>query len=51
MVFVDDAAEDSSAPYVSVERDDPAWVMVGWMLMKALVWTVPVEMLFVLPEH
>src|SRR5262249_42534286 len=49
-VLVDDAAADPSPVYRCVDRDDHAPVVVGWMLVEALVWTMPVEVLFVLPQ-
>ena len=42
-VLVDDAAEESGSPYRAVGRDD-AWVVTGWVLVEALMWTVLVEM-------
>jgi hypothetical protein len=51
MVFVADAAEDSSAPDGGVDRDDRGRVVVRRMLFQTLVWTVAVEVVFVLPEH
>ena len=44
MVFVDGAAEDTSPPYGRVDRHDNAWIVVGWPLLPALMWTVTVEM-------
>jgi hypothetical protein len=41
LVLVDDAAEESCSPYRTVERHD-AGVVVGWVLVEALVWTVVV---------
>jgi hypothetical protein len=51
MVFVDDAADDSSSPYGCVDRDDDVGVEVGWMLIEALVWTVQVEVVLVVTQH
>src|SRR5258706_6672680 len=50
-VLVDHAAEDVPAAYGCVDVDDDARVVVGWLLVEALVWTVPVEVGFVLAQH
>ena len=50
-VFVDHAAEHLSQSCGCADVDDDAWVVVGWVLVKALVWTVPVEVAFVLTQH
>jgi hypothetical protein len=49
LVLVDDAAEESCSPHRAVERDD-ARVVVGWVLVEALVWTVVVEVALVLAK-
>src|SRR3954470_24858332 len=49
-VLVDDAAEESRSAYRAGERDD-AWVVVGRPLIETLVWTVRVEVAFILGEH
>ena len=46
MVFVEDAAEDTLSPYGRVDRHDHARIVVGWPLIPALMWTMPVEMPF-----
>ena len=48
---VDYAAEDVSSSYGHVDVDDDARIVVGWVLVEALVWTVPVEVAFVLTQH
>ncbi len=50
-VLVDHAAEDSPAPHRCVDRDDHIAVVVGWVLVEALAWTVVVEVTFVRVEH
>jgi hypothetical protein len=49
-VLVDDATEESCSSYRTVERDHVR-VVVGWVLVETLVWTVLVEVAFVLAEH
>ena len=44
MVLVDHAAEDASSPYQPIDRDRRTGVLVGWVPIQALMWTVPVEM-------
>src|SRR5258706_15430891 len=51
MVLVDHAAEDASSPYQSIDRDCRAGVVVGWVLIQAPMWTVPVEMALVVEQH
>ena len=34
-----------------VDRDDHVGVVVGWVLVEALVWPVPVEVRFVVAQH
>ncbi|MEV4139318.1 hypothetical protein AB0J72_45035 [Dactylosporangium sp. NPDC049742] len=50
LVLVDHAAEDLSSNRF-VDGDEYAWVVVGWVLVEALVWTVVVEVAFVLADH
>jgi hypothetical protein len=50
LVLVDDAAEDSPSPYCGVDRDDDAGIVVGWVLIQALVWTVVVEVTLILTQ-
>src|ERR1700704_1036612 len=50
-VLVDDAAEDPFSPYRGVDRDDHARVVVGWMLIEALTWTVDVEVVLVVTQY
>jgi hypothetical protein len=35
------------SPHRGVDRDHRAWVVVGWVLIQALMWTVPDEVMFV----
>jgi hypothetical protein len=51
VVLVDGAAKELFATYGGVEVDHDGRVVVGWMLVEALVWTVPVEVAFVLAKH
>lgn len=43
MVFVDHTAEDPSSLDRYVDGDDLGRIVVGWVLVEALVWTVSVE--------
>jgi hypothetical protein len=43
LVFVDDAAEDTSSPYGCVDWHDNAWVVVRWALIETPMWTVVIE--------
>jgi hypothetical protein len=45
--LVDYAAEDLSSPYRCVDRDDHVRVVVWWVLVEALVWTMVVEVALV----
>jgi hypothetical protein len=45
--LVDHAAENSSSAYRRIDRDEDGWIVVGWVLVEALVWTVVVEVAFV----
>jgi hypothetical protein len=49
--LVDNSSENASPSYGCVDRDDDAWVVVGRMLPKALMWTVFTEVALVLTEH
>jgi hypothetical protein len=51
VVFVDHAAEDASSAYGCPNVNDDTWVVVGWVLVEALVWTEPVDMTLVLAQH
>ena len=51
VVLVDYAAEDLSSPYCGVDGNDRGRVVVGWVLVEALVWSVSVEMVFVFAEY
>ena len=51
MVFVDHAAEDASPLHVLVDVDGKLWVVVGRALVEALVWTVPIEVVFILTQQ
>ncbi len=46
-VLVDAAAEHASAAHGGLEVDDDGRVVFGWVLIAALMWTVPVEVPFV----
>src|ERR1700704_4363321 len=50
-VLVDDAAEDPFSPYRGVDRDDHARVVVGWVLIEALMWTVGDEVMLVVTQY
>jgi hypothetical protein len=50
-VLIDYAAEDSHSPYRCVDRDDDARIVVGWVLVEALVWSVVVEVALVNTKH
>jgi hypothetical protein len=39
------------SPYRCVDRDDRVRVMVGWVLIQALMWTVPIEMALVVAKN
>jgi hypothetical protein len=49
--LIDHAAENSSAPHGRVDRDDHITVVVRWVLVEALVWTVVIEVAFIRAEH
>jgi hypothetical protein len=51
LVLVDHATEDSPSSNRCVDGDDHAWVVVGRMLIKSLMWPVVVEMAFVLADY
>ena len=51
MVLVDDAAEDPFAPYGRVEVGHDRRVVKGRSLSSALMWTMSVEVPFVLAQH
>ena len=49
-VFVEDSAEDLLSPDWGVEGDH-CWIVAGRVLVEALVWTVVVEVAYVLVEE
>jgi hypothetical protein len=51
LVLVDDAGEDWPWPCCGVDRGDDAGIVVGWVLIQALVWTVVVEVRLILTQH
>jgi hypothetical protein len=51
VVLVDDAAEDTFAPYGRVEVDHGRRIMDGWKLISDLMWTVLIEMPLILAQH
>jgi len=49
-IFADHAAEDPPPQYWCVDRHHHPRVVVGRALNEALVWTVPVEVVLVIPQ-
>jgi hypothetical protein len=48
---LNDTAEELLSPYRCVDRHDRVWVMVGWVLIQALMWTVLIEMALVVAKN
>jgi hypothetical protein len=50
-VLVDHAAENASPEYGCADLCDHARIVAGRVLIEALVWTMPDEVIFVLAQH